>query len=118
MCLTVVNMPLMMAAVLFRTRMTIAYRGGCACASAHEAPMTTAQDQTAKDFFERDFVRRILEAPERYRPLQGVLGVSVSGQGKWTIRLGDLDTPVAEGFPKNADVKVWFLGDSFTRFLD
>jgi hypothetical protein len=43
--------------------------------------------------------------------------VSVQGAGKFTVRLGDLTSPVSEGFDRAATAKLWFLGDAFERFL-
>lgn len=72
---------------------------------------------TARSFFLSDLPRMLVAEPRRFADLRGVVAVSVQGGGKFTIRLGDLENPVAEGFDQKASVKLWFLGDTFERFL-
>jgi hypothetical protein len=66
--------------------------------------------------------RSIAAAPERFAPLRGVIAVSIQQEGadtvRYTVRLGDLYTPIAQGFDRKANLKLWFLGDAFARFLD
>ena len=71
----------------------------------------------AQSFFFTSLPQLIIAAPRRFAGLRGVLAVSVQGQGKFTVRLGDLDSPVVAGFDKKASAKLWFLGDTFDQFL-
>ncbi len=72
----------------------------------------------ARRFFFEAFPQLVVAAPQRFAALRGVVAVSVQGQGKFTVRLGDLDAPVVEGFDKKATAKLWFLGQTFSQFLD
>lgn len=71
----------------------------------------------ARNFFFTMLPQLIVAAPQRFAGLRGVVAVSVQGQGKFTVRLGDLEAPVVDGFDKKAAVKLWFLGDAFARFV-
>lgn len=66
-------------------------------------------------------VHLVAAIPARWAALHGSLAVSVQAGGatrKATLRLGDLDRPVEDGFDRRATAKLWFLGDAFDRFLD
>lgn len=72
----------------------------------------------AAAFFSKDFIALIVRDPARYRLATGSLAFRVMGEGEWTVRLGDLEAPVEPIFDRNADLKLWFFGDAFQRFLD
>lgn len=72
----------------------------------------------ARRFFFEAFPQLIVTAPQRFAGLSGVIAISVQGQGKFTVRLGNLEAPVVEGFDKKATAKLWFLGQAFSQFLD
>ncbi|MBK6687011.1 MAG: hypothetical protein IPG45_21265 [Deltaproteobacteria bacterium] len=72
----------------------------------------------AQEFFSKDLIGLIVKQPSRFGAARGTLAFKVKGEGAWTVRLGDLQEPVHEGFARDADVKIWFLGDAFRRFLD
>ncbi len=73
-----------------------------------------------RDFFWRVIPTVILQAPQRFAVLRGVLACSAQVVGaetqRFTVRFGDLNTPVVEGFDRRADVKLWFLDDAFAAF--
>ena len=68
-------------------------------------------------FFLKDLPAAIVREIPRFRSLSGSLAFSCGGK-KFTVILGDLDAPVVAGFLRNADVKLWFFGDAFDRFLE
>ncbi len=68
------------------------------------------------DFFRRSLPAAIVAEPERFALLHGRLAFSCAGE-KFTVALGDLDAPVVAGFDRGAEVKLWFFGDAFERFL-
>ena len=70
----------------------------------------------AERFFLQELPAAIIRDLQRFRLLSGTLAFSCAGE-KYTVRLGDLDAPVILGFERAADVKVWFFGDAFERFI-
>jgi hypothetical protein len=70
----------------------------------------------AERFFSQDLPRKIVAELPRFALLAGSLAFSCAGQ-KFTVRLGDLDSPVLPGFDRRADVKLWFFGAAFDRWL-
>jgi hypothetical protein len=70
----------------------------------------------ANAFFLRQLPTLIVGDLNRFASLTGRVALSV-GAAKFTVRLGDLEAPVVEGFDRAAEVKVWFFGDAFARFL-
>ncbi|HEY4222598.1 MAG TPA: hypothetical protein VGO62_14685 [Myxococcota bacterium] len=67
-------------------------------------------------FFATDLPTLIVKELPRFRMLRGTLAFSCAGK-KFTVCLGEAAAPIVPGFLRTADVKLWFLGDSFDRFL-
>ena len=70
-----------------------------------------------EQFFTEQLPALIIKELARFRALHGTVAFSCGGH-KFTLCLGDLDAPIVPGFLRSADVKVWFFGDAFERFLN
>jgi hypothetical protein len=82
--------------------------------TAHAPPDPALGD--VRGFFFGQLPTLIAGELPRFATLSGRVAFSV-GPEKFTVRLGDLERPVVEGFDRGAEVKVWFFGDAFARFL-
>ncbi len=69
-----------------------------------------------ESFFTKDLPALIVRELSRFRSSRGTLAFSCAGE-KFTLCLGDAAAPVVPGFLRSADVKLWFTGDAFERFL-
>lgn len=70
----------------------------------------------ARSFFGRRLPSHIAQHVEKFASLQGSIAFYVRGQGKWTLRLGNLEAPVEDGLAPDADLTLWFSGDAFEAF--
>ena len=71
----------------------------------------------ARRFFARMLPKHIIQHVEKFAVLQGTVSFSVKEQGKWTLRLGNLETPIEEGMAEDADLSLWFSAKAFEEFI-
>ncbi|MEW5849354.1 MAG: SCP2 sterol-binding domain-containing protein [Myxococcota bacterium] len=81
--------------------------------------MATEQpnESYAKRFFTSQLPRHIVQNIEKFGAQQGSISFYVRNQGKWTLRMGDLETPIQEGMDDAADLKLWFAASAFEGFI-
>lgn len=72
----------------------------------------------ARRFFMAVLPQHVSSNVEKFAALAGSIAFYVRGQGKWTVRLGDLESPVVEGMAEDADLSLWFAADAFAGFVD
>jgi hypothetical protein len=71
---------------------------------------------SAAEFFLRTLPTAIAQEPARFAALTGRLSFKC-GDDAYVVDLGNVAAPVVVGFDKGADVRLWFFGDAFDRFL-
>lgn len=54
---------------------------------------------------------------EQFMTLSGTIACKVRGAGAWTLRFGDPESPVDDGFDARADLKIWFTKKGFESFM-
>ena len=54
---------------------------------------------------------------DAFSALSGRIAIIVKSCGRWTIQLGDLDTPVVAGVTPDAELALSFTQKAFTGFL-
>jgi hypothetical protein len=70
----------------------------------------------AQRFFEVAIPAAVVRDVERFLCMHGSIAIKVRGVGAWTLRLGNVDQPVSEGFDARAELKLWFTERGFDRF--
>jgi putative sterol carrier protein len=76
------------------------------------------QDSIARKFFMAQLPRHVCQNLEKFAAMAGTIGFCIRSEGKWTVHLGDLESPVTEGMADKADLNMWFSLDAFRDFLD
>jgi hypothetical protein len=71
----------------------------------------------AERFFEVAIPSVVTRDVDRFLLMQGSIAIKVKGEGAWTLHLGNIEEPVAEGFDARADLRVWFTAQGFERFI-
>ncbi len=71
----------------------------------------------ARHFFGRLLPRHIVDNVEKFAALQGCLAFYVRDQGKWSVRLGNLETPIEDGMAPDAELSLWFSAAAFEGFI-
>jgi len=67
-------------------------------------------------FFLSTLPTAIAAEPARFAALTGRLSFRC-GDACFIVDLGNVAAPVTAGFDRTADVRLWFFGDAFERFL-
>jgi hypothetical protein len=60
----------------------------------------------------------IASSADQFLSQHGNLSIAVLGKGSWTIRFGDPDEPIADGFVEDAELRVRFVPGAFRDFID
>ena len=71
----------------------------------------------AKRFFTTAVPSIVARDFEQFMTLNGVIACKVKGEGAWTLRFGDVEAPITEGFDPRADLKIWFTKEGFDAFV-
>ena len=71
----------------------------------------------ARRFFEVALPQMLSHRLETFLVARGVMAFSVQGAGTWTVRWGDVETPVLAGFASDADVKIWLSESAWRAWM-
>ena len=72
----------------------------------------------AQRFFETAFPQMVIKHFDTFLQSQGTISFAVEGQGDWTVEFGNSESPIADGFQGDADLRLWWSGEGFSSFLD
>ncbi len=69
-------------------------------------------------FFLQVLPRRMLDHLRFYLTLSGSISFAIADEGAWTVELGEIDSPITEGFMDEAELRLWFSREAFDELMD